>query len=162
MSLIRKLGAALTSFLTMSPFARSQDDIDERIMLAVRSQYELFYYINNLPQTQSPDWERVEVLMDFESQPTKILSYIYSPNLRPKQISLSEVSSELWNNFFRGYTMQEILIPRQIQMTICRGISELFPLAVHYTTTTFGGRSLNMELTIEDHLAIATAMESNC
>jgi hypothetical protein len=157
-----KLLTLVIGITMISSLARSQDTIEDTAMLSVKSQFELVGYVNNLPLIQGSNWQRVEVLMDFESVPTKVLSYVYVSGAAPVLISLAGVPADIWNNFFKGHSVDDVLKPKQIQMTICRDQTERFSLAVHYVSTTFGGRKLNTELSTEDHLVIAAALVSDC
>jgi hypothetical protein len=158
----QKLFAILVCLFLIGTLVRSEDVEEDKVKLSVKSQYDLVDFVSNLPRLKSTQWQRVEVLMDFESVPKKILSYIYLPDTEPTQISLAEAPADIWDNFFRGYSMSDALKPTQIQMTICRDRTERFPIAIHYISTTFGDRKLSAELSDEDHMAIAGALENDC
>jgi hypothetical protein len=151
--------------LGLSSYSQSQNSSsteEEVILSSVKSQYELVAFVHSMQQSQDPHWLKVEVLMDFERKPFKIVSYTYRLGSEPSLVSLSDVSSQIWESFFRGNSLDVDHPPKQIQFTICKDRKDAFPMSVHYESTKFGGVILGAELKNEDHRKIAATLEEPC
>ena len=162
MRLIVKLFAPLLALFSGTSVVHTSDFDIDRFKLVLSGQKMLFEYVETALQRNATDWKSVAVLVDFESQPIKKIAYQYFANGTFDQLQIDAAPAEIWSNLFNGYTMVDVLLPKQMLLTRCRGYDGPTPVQVSYQSTTFGGVNLGGELSKKDHEAIAEAVKDDC
>ena len=111
---------------------------------------------------QQADWKSVAILVVYGSKPAKLVAYIFKQDGSFTPVSLIDIPTATWSKLYEINSLSESVNPKMIEISICNGATEKFPMQISYADSIFGGINFADDASPEDSKSLAEAMKDDC